>query len=365
MDQTKRNPSTIITIAPIRMNHLGVILTIFCLFTLEGIGGEEPQEELDLAPEALDDQYLGCRQAMKDQLKSQEILKHEMSGSKHFQRSWREAEKRWNLKKNELAPNLPEGFTDHHGIAIMVFTGSIRESFNRAVKSAGKSYKSYREEFNYKYLHYYLTVALQLLYKDCGGEHHVSYRGFPKDVHWMSTESGLVKFGHFLHTSSSEWIAHEMGNASFITVYGCSGVPVHNFSDYPEEEEVVFPGYEIFTATQVEEDPKEFSLVSTGKWCSNFNCALVQGEKSKVPVEDCINSADNSTWSDREAWLQNMPEEKMIGSAADNSTWSDREAWLQNMPEEKMIGSAAPPVFCSGTATLTALLAAAVVTFLL
>lgn len=280
-----------IIIAPTRMSHLGRIITIFCLFILKVKAEEEVLEELGLAEKAFDDQYLGCRQAMEDQIKTQGIFKAEMSANKYFQRAWNEAERIWDQKiKDADDLHLPEGFIDLHAVAIVAYTGFIRIRFNEAVKSAGKSYRAYMDDFHFKFLHYYLTVALQLLYKDCEGKPQITYQGYEDLLYWLPSGTTRVKFGHFLHTSSSQSEAFQAGNTSFFTVLGCSGVPVDRFSEYPHEEEVVFPGYEVFTVIQTPGELNEFFLNSTRRWCSNFNCALIQGESSKISVDDCINS---------------------------------------------------------------------------
>ncbi|KAM5124980.1 T-cell ecto-ADP-ribosyltransferase 2-like [Mantella aurantiaca] len=329
------------------MRQLGRILTVFCLFILKvEVEGEDDFEVMGLAEEAFDDQYLGCRQAMEYRIKAEGVLEAELSFDRSFRRAWQEAEQIWSeMMKDRVRPDLPEGFRDLHGIAVVAYTGFIREKFNQAVKSAGKSYRDYMDNFHFKALHYYLTVALQLLYRDCRGEVHSTYRGFHQVQYWLPPGTSKVRFGHFLHTSSSESMASEMGNASFITVLGCPGVPVDKFSEYPGEEEVVFPGYEVFSVMEAQEDLSSFSLQSTAKWCSNFNCALVQGdfcllgEISGMSLADCVFSEDDVTWSDRGAWLRNMTE---------------------------VIFSAAPSgiTFHSGDPSLLILLTAAVVTFL-
>lgn len=247
-----------------------------CLFAHQR---EEVLEELGLAENAFDDQYLGCRQATEDRIKTQDIFKAEMAANKNFRRAWKEAEKIWDQKRKDSVdlPDLPESFGDLHAVAVVAYTGFIRQRFNEAVKSAGKSYRAYTEEFHFKFLHYYLTVALQLLYKDCEGERRTTYQGYEDLLYWLPGGTTRVKFGHFLHTSSSQSVASQAGNASFFTVLGCSGVPVDGFSEYPQEEEVVLPGYEVFTVEQTPGEANEFYLDSTGRRCSNFNCALVQG----------------------------------------------------------------------------------------
>ncbi|XP_068122620.1 ecto-ADP-ribosyltransferase 5-like [Hyperolius riggenbachi] len=273
----------------------GIIAAIFCVSIMRTTAQLEGVfEVLDLAEQAFDDQYLGCREAVEQLLEEHGILEAEKANNYMFRRAWREAERAWNLTiKNSINSSLPEGFHDHHGIALVAYTGFIRDDFNQAVKSGGGSYKNYRDNFHYKALHYYVTVAIQLLSQGCKDQIQILYRGFEDVFYKVADNTTEVKFGHFLHVSSDEDQALNMGNSTFLTVYSCSGVQVEEFSQFPHEKEVVFPGSEVFLVREFPEDGiHQFSLASTGKQCSNFNCAYILGEATRLRAQDCITSGE-------------------------------------------------------------------------
>ncbi|CAH2226005.1 ecto-ADP-ribosyltransferase 5-like [Pelobates cultripes] len=106
-----------------------------------------------------------------------------------------------------------------------------------------------------------------------------------------SNGSDIVKFGQFLSPFLDDGTSYS--NKSF-TLTSCFGVSIQNFSQYPLENTVVVPGYEVFN---LENEGSTFSLNSTGKKCSNYNCAYVRGDKSRLSLDHCISglSLERST----------------------------------------------------------------------
>ncbi|XP_075449631.1 ecto-ADP-ribosyltransferase 5-like isoform X2 [Ascaphus truei] len=250
-------------------------------------------QTLDMADEAFDDQYIGCRNQMEEAIISKELLKHEKTQSTHFKRAWEEAEDIWRSQtKRKVKSLLPDGFEDNHGVAIVAHSGFINKDFNEAVKSAGKSYSYYKDNFHFKAFHYYLTVALQLLSGNCKQSKKLVYRGMD-NVHFKPpTDSHHVKFGQFLSTSLDINQAKMFGNDTFFTIITCFGVHIDAFSQFPREHEVLVPAYEVFTVSSFVEEHYEFSLTTTETNCSNYNCAYLGGGETWPNSTFCIyNSA--------------------------------------------------------------------------
>ncbi|CAH2226008.1 ecto-ADP-ribosyltransferase 5-like isoform X2 [Pelobates cultripes] len=260
---------------------------LFCL--LSSVTAQE-YRTLDLAKVAFDDQYIGCQEDMEQVLNSNDILSKEKQKNKIFRRAWEGAETIWHTKKKAtVLTNLPQGFEDNHGIALVAYSGFIRKHFNDALRLAGKSYQYYMEDFHFKSLHYYLTVAVQLLSGDsCQNLFYEDELGVMFEP---SNGSDIVKFGQFLSPFLDDGTSYS--NESF-TLTSCFGVRIQNFSQYPLENTVVVPGYEVF---YLENEGSTFSLNSTGKKCSNYNCAYVRGDKSRLSLDHCISglSLDRST----------------------------------------------------------------------
>ncbi|KAM3935996.1 ecto-ADP-ribosyltransferase 5-like [Leptodactylus fuscus] len=262
-------------------------LTVLCSFVIIITSQDNVVETLDLAEEAFDDQYLGCKIDMEKKLAEDDVLNKEIRKNKRLNRAWREANNQWLVRKGELKAKLPQEFKDNHGIALLMYTSFIRKDFINAMKSGGRSYKSYMEDFGYKWLHFYVTSALQLLSETRLSSHETVYSGIDDPIELPLNGSKYIKFGGFLYTSLNKNESTLMGNTSLLIIDTYTGINIENFSEYPCEREVLFPGYEIF---QLSHDTEEdtYRLNSTKKFCSNFNCAYIKGETSKQSVEECM-----------------------------------------------------------------------------
>ncbi|XP_075706014.1 T-cell ecto-ADP-ribosyltransferase 2-like [Rhinoderma darwinii] len=273
------------------MNHWVGSLSVLFAFIMMPTSQEQSQT-LDLAEEAFDDQYLGCKRDMENKLEQNDVLQIEKSKNKKFKRAWEEANQLWALRKNDLQTKLPQAFKDDHGIALMTYTSFIREDFNNAARSAGKSYKSYMDNFDFKWLHFYLTAGHELLLQSNLRSRHTVYSGIDDNVEVTPNGSTYVKFGHFLYTSLQEDKSTVMGNKSLLVIHNYPGVNVEQFSQFSCEREVLVPGYEVFSLSPTEvEDVFE---LNTRKFCSNFNCAYIKGEYSKLSVHECVKAVASS-----------------------------------------------------------------------
>ncbi|XP_036031703.1 T-cell ecto-ADP-ribosyltransferase 2-like [Onychomys torridus] len=239
-----------------------LLLTWF--FTQQVTGLTDPSN-LDMAPNAFDDQYEGCVKDMER--KAPQLLQEDFNMSRDLKPEWEKAEKRWKEIKNTMSN--PKGFHDFHGTALVAYTGKIYEDFNRAVRE----FRGNPGNFHYKAFHYYLTRALQLLSNNnC---HNVS-RGTRNKFHYSG--KGSVRFGQFASSSLEERVAlYEFGGASgtLFTIKTCLGANISKFSHKPKQKEVLIPGYEVYskvTQTSSGKGYDKISLDSPKREKSNFNC---------------------------------------------------------------------------------------------
>ncbi|XP_059121239.1 T-cell ecto-ADP-ribosyltransferase 2-like [Peromyscus eremicus] len=227
-------------------------------------GLTEPSD-LDMAPNAFDDQYEGCVEVMDR--KAPQLLQEDLNKDRDLKREWEKAEKLWKEKKKTM--KYPKGFQDFHGTAVVAYTGHILKNFNTAVRE----FKKNTGNFHYKAFHYYLTRALQLLSnQSC----YSVYRGSEDKFHYSG--KGSVRFGHFASSSFNKTVAlHDFGGASgtLFTIKTCLGVNISEFSYRPEQKEVLIPSYEVYhqvTKTASGKGNDEIFLNSPQKKKSNFNC---------------------------------------------------------------------------------------------
>lgn len=219
---------------------------------------------LDMANNAFDDQYEGCIEAMEE--KAPRLLEEELSKDREFKNEWENAKERWKQIKSRI--NYPENFNDFHGTAVVTYTSNIAMDFNKAVRE----FRPNQGNFMYKAFHYYLTRALQLLRtQKC----YQVFRGSSTKFCYSGT--GNVRFGQFTSSSLSrdKAISFIKGKGTLFVIRTCSGVYIKAFSLFPNEEEVLIPGYEVYQkANEKETDKKynEISLEEPQTQKSTYNC---------------------------------------------------------------------------------------------
>uniref|UniRef100_G3TWG9 NAD(P)(+)--arginine ADP-ribosyltransferase n=1 Tax=Loxodonta africana TaxID=9785 RepID=G3TWG9_LOXAF len=220
--------------------------------------------KLDLANDTFDDQYEGCAEEMEG--KSPQLLKEELEANQYLKTEWEKAEQRWKQIKNIVS--YSKQFNDFHGTAIVAYTGDIATKFNRAVREFCQN----PDNFQFKAFLYYLTRAPQLLNP---GKCYTVYRGCKSKFNYSG--KGNVCFGQF---ASSSLFKNTAASPSFsgetlFAIRTCLGVYIKAFSYYPNEEEVLIPGYEVYQATTRENTNKIYNIILLGspqKSKSNFNC---------------------------------------------------------------------------------------------
>ncbi|XP_056416236.1 uncharacterized protein LOC130357560 [Hyla sarda] len=230
-------------------------------------------------PNMFDDQYIGCSDTMEKDIMPK-VLQQEMA-NKQFRDAWINATERWEDIRDDL--ELPEGFEDEYGIALLTFTNHypkenpIYRQLNGNLTIAGASQRDYMEKFHFKALHFYLTRALQILKPNCH-QNYTTYRG-SKDKFQVTP---VMKFGRFTSSSLNIMEALDFGTESFFRITTCFGARLGNLSFFPAEEEVLIPPTEKFL--YVTKEKLVYYLTSTGETCSYFNCAYLEGEKKEVAV---------------------------------------------------------------------------------
>ncbi|KAM8842883.1 ecto-ADP-ribosyltransferase 5-like [Synchiropus picturatus] len=248
--------------------------------------------DLDLAPNSVDDMYKRC--VMRMEKVAPGLLEKEKSKNSNFKQAWDKAQEKFGAEPRtavkQFLNKIRDTITDKAAgkitgemsvkekMAVYAYTLNqppLYKEFNQAVRTEGSSY---RTTFQYHALHFYLTTAVQRLKSMQGTSCRTVYRrvglSFRRDIVKKS-----FRFGSFTSSSMDGYASPTFGKTCF-KIETCFGADISQYSEFPNEREVLIPPYEVFTVTAVGENAEptcdvEYQVKSTGNTQSNLNCALV------------------------------------------------------------------------------------------
>uniref|UniRef100_A0A3B1JL89 NAD(P)(+)--arginine ADP-ribosyltransferase n=1 Tax=Astyanax mexicanus TaxID=7994 RepID=A0A3B1JL89_ASTMX len=123
------------------------------------------EKTLDMAPDAVDDVFSGCRERMlKAVTEADGLLQKELQTTEKFAEMW---------KNTKTCNKQIQGLTSFHLNALESYANSkddIRKTFNDKVYASGNNATTYKNEFSFKSLHFLLTDAMKHLN---GGKTHM------------------------------------------------------------------------------------------------------------------------------------------------------------------------------------------------
>ncbi|XP_051630670.1 erythroblast NAD(P)(+)--arginine ADP-ribosyltransferase-like isoform X2 [Manacus candei] len=229
--------------------------------------------ELSMAPNSFDDQYSRCRIKMAKALRA--LNRTEFATNSDYADAWRKATTKWHSRKF-----VGSRLRREQAIALMAYSmeEGLYLEFNRAVRSAGRSLQEYLRNFPFKVVHFLLTEALDDLRDE---ETHPRcldvYRGI-EGIRFITEPGRTIRFGQFASSSLLKNVSEHYGTDTFFEVHTCHGANIRNFSNYPNEEEVLIPPFETFTVTSVTQQGHKthIELRSHGVY-SKYNCAWLRG----------------------------------------------------------------------------------------
>ncbi|KAI4905816.1 hypothetical protein NFI96_017021 [Prochilodus magdalenae] len=251
-------------------------LVIFLLTFSHNVSAEK--RVLDMAPDAVDDVFSGCRDRVIQSVTAPGgLLQKELKARKDFTEMWR--------GHGGTCEKQIYGATPHHLAALQAYGNSgvkFRKTFNGMVQTKGRNSTTYLEEFPFKSLHFLLTDALRLL--NPGKTCRTVYFG---TSNLYTAETGKeVRFGRFLHPrvqeSSEIEAAESEGQGTLFNITSCSVVNVENYTCTSEEIEQLISPTEVFTVQSIKHissDEAQFKIITLthSRFLSNHDCYLFTG----------------------------------------------------------------------------------------
>ncbi|NXB81350.1 NARE ribosyltransferase, partial [Donacobius atricapilla] len=229
---------------------------------------------LNMAPNSFDDRYLRCHFKMLRVLPA--LNRTEFVPYGDYAEAWSRAVATWDSRPSPGSLLRPE-----QAIALLAYTmeEGLYLEFNRAVHAAGRSRREYLDAFHFKVLHFLLTEALREL-RDARGQPrclHV-YRGID-GIRFTGGLGRIVRFGQFASATLMRNVSDSYGTTTTFEVDTCHGADIRDFSNYPQEEEVLIPPFETFKVTNITHrgNSTYIHLRSHGVH-SKYNCAWFQGD---------------------------------------------------------------------------------------
>ncbi|XP_016160947.1 PREDICTED: erythroblast NAD(P)(+)--arginine ADP-ribosyltransferase-like [Ficedula albicollis] len=255
---------------------------------------------LDMAPDSFDDQYRGCGPAMKAALPA---LNHsEFQKNCFFAKGWEKAVAMWQRVGSPVSPLSSSA----QAIAIVSYNMIyVHEEFNDETSVAGRSPQEYRDNFNYKTLHFLLTDALATLRAAQGQQCRCVTWAAPQ-YKFKANVGDIVRLGQFVLSWPCRGGTRSFFTPTMFQVQTCHGVGIQAFIDQPRSETLLIPPFEKFRVTNVIDDgeKEEIHLDSIGTY-SKYNCEwLTGGSVSRAPT-----ISEDSSWSSQPwQWPQGSSE---------------------------------------------------------
>lgn len=226
---------------------------------------------MDMAPDAVDDMYDGCKDQMKTKVEK-EFLPKEKSANGQFRQAWEEAEQVYNTEwKRETV------MAKEHFMAIYVYNFGKRQICQDIKMAIQTQHCHYKTTFSYHSMTFFLTDALQNL--NGKGRCFLAYHRV--DQYFSQSVLGKeIRFGYFTATTLRSYSTTEKrGNKSCFKIETCYGADISMFGNV--NMEALIPPYEVFNVTGIKRRCQEPSLdcdvlyeLKSTRTLSNLNCAL-------------------------------------------------------------------------------------------
>lgn len=221
---------------------------------------------LDMARNAVDERYIGCRDQAYKKFISDGLLKEELDRNADFRTAW-----------NTQGCQSVSGQSKEHLVALHVSDSDddFINKFNKAVKKLGADAKTYNEQFHFKSLHFLLMDSMmEQRPQDCK----VVYAAVDD---YTATKGSMVRFGQFIKAISSFKNLTKMMDLSEIVILNitsCFFAKLDANVCSSEDSVLVSPAEEftVVDVAYIKNDDSDYQMLilKHSKLFSNHNCYI-------------------------------------------------------------------------------------------
>ncbi|KAA8594758.1 hypothetical protein FQN60_011893 [Etheostoma spectabile] len=197
---------------------------------------------LDMASDAVDDLYDGCRKEAMEKFINLGFLEKELRGSKEFKKAWD--------ANTQCSKLIPRG-TKEHTTALLAYArdSNFAKTFDDAVESMGGNVSTYENHFHFKSLHFLLMDSMLLLNpkKDCKTVY-VLQEGY------TAQKGSKVRFGRFTKVQTSYRalrMLEDWDGQVFLNITSCIFVNLGDNICGEEKDMALLSPAEVFTVEAV------------------------------------------------------------------------------------------------------------------
>ncbi len=203
----------------------------------------ESAKVLDMALNAVDDQYDGCRTEAMEKFIHLDLLGQEQNNTA-FQKAWSA-----DAKCSKL---IPGGIKEHTSALMAYFNGDAGfiKLLNNEVETQGVNVSIYETRFKFKSFHFLLMDSMKLLNphpKKCQTVF------FAPDKKYTATKGSEVRFGRFIKASSSyeTLLMEDLDEVIIFNITSCFFVNLGDDVCADEKDAVLLSPAEVFTVEEI------------------------------------------------------------------------------------------------------------------
>lgn len=222
---------------------------------------------LDMAPNAVDDRYSGCREQAINKFIHSGLLEQELNNNAKFKEAW--------TSPTECSKIMPRKLKEH-STALAIFYGDNQgflKTFNKAVETMGVNVSTYKDQFHFKSFHFLLMDSMtQLPPNQCKTVYAIADEKY-------TVKNGSVRFGSFTKVYSDLKGMTDLDQEVLLNITSCFFADVGNKVCNKKDLILLSPA-EVFTVEDniktTNEDDAEYTMIvlKHSGMESRHNCSI-------------------------------------------------------------------------------------------